>query len=443
MKISVIGLGKLGACTAACFAWKGFDVIGVDVNKRVIEMINNGRSPVHEPGLQELIERSRGRLKATDNYEMAMRESDITFLILPTPSRDDGFFSDAYLRDALKKLSDSFKGLNKYHIFVITSTVSPGTIEENLIPLVESTSGKKLNRDFGVVYNPEFIALGSIIRDFLNPDLVLIGESDKSAGDRVEEIYKIICENKPYIARMSIISAEITKLSLNAYLTMKISFANTLSNICERIPGADIDKITRALGADRRVSPYYLRGGMGYGGPCFPRDVSAFSSFAKKYGIDAKLARATEEVNNFQISHLVDIVLRHLPPCFSAIGVLGLSYKPGTPVIDESPSVKLIEEILKRKPEIKIIVYDPLAMDNAKSHFGNRISYSSSVRDCLRSAPLCVVALPDENFKKIDESFIVHNPTVLIDCWRILESLRFSKKVKYIGLGKNLTKSPF
>ncbi|MBI5050665.1 MAG: UDP-glucose/GDP-mannose dehydrogenase family protein, partial [Nitrospirae bacterium] len=201
-KLSVIGLGKLGACSAACFASKGFEVVGVDINKDVVDAINNGRAPVYEPRLQELITFSKGRLKATQNYAEAIYESDITFLIVPTPSKQDGHFSDKYLQDALKHLSLSLKKTNKdYHLFVVTSTVSPGTIEEILIPLIESASGRKVNKGFGIAYNPEFIALGSVITDFLNPDMVLIGESDKSVGDRLEEIYKTACENKPYVAR--------------------------------------------------------------------------------------------------------------------------------------------------------------------------------------------------------------------------------------------------
>ncbi|MEM2174193.1 MAG: UDP-glucose/GDP-mannose dehydrogenase family protein [Candidatus Micrarchaeia archaeon] len=432
MRLSVIGLGKLGACSAACFAYKGFNVIGVDINKNVVDAINNGKAPVVEPRLQELIGLSRGRLKATTDYKLAMEESDITFLIVPTPSREDGHFSDRYLKDALTHLSKAFAKMNKYHIFVITSTVSPGTTEESLIPLIESVSGKKLNKDFGVAYNPEFIALGDVINGFLRPDLVLIGESNKKVGDTLEEIYKVVCENRPYIARMSIVSAEITKISLNSYITMKISFANTLANICEKIPGADIDTITKALGADKRISPYYLKGGLSYGGPCFPRDNRAFMAFAKKYGEEAPLAKVTDEVNINQIKRLIDIVLKHIDS--NRVGILGLSYKTGTPVIEESPAIKLIEELLKK--DLEIIVYDPLAIENTRAYFGDNILYASSLKDCMKYASLCVITTPDDEFKKIDKSYIFHNPTTIIDCWRILDRKKLGNKVKYVAIGR-------
>jgi len=436
MRLSVIGLGKLGACSAACFSAKGFEVIGVDINKDLVDAINNGKATVYEPRLQEFIMRSQGRLKATQDYAEAIRNSDVTFLIVPTPSRQDGHFSDKYLLDALRHLASALKeSPKKYHLFVITSTVSPGTTGESLIPLIESVSGKKLNRDFGVCFNPEFIALGSVVTDFLNPDLLLIGESDKSAGDQLVGIYEKVCENKPYIARMSIVSAEITKISLNSYITMKISFANTLANLCEAIPGSDIDDITKALGADRRISPYYFKGGLSFGGPCFPRDNRAFEAFSKKYGLEAGLARTTDEVNRFQVDRLVKKILGYMADGPNhVVAILGLAFKPKTPVIEESPGVKIIEELLKKR-DIQIIAYDPLALEIARAYFGDNILYASSVRDCLSNASICVITTPEEEFKTIRESDIRHHPMTIMDCWRLLEPSRLGRHVRYVPIG--------
>jgi UDPglucose 6-dehydrogenase len=436
MKLSVIGLGKLGACSAACFASKGYEVIGVDINKNSVDAINQGKAPLYEPKLQELISVSKGKLTATQDYEKALKESEITFLIVPTPSSQDGHFSDKYLQDALRHLAQAFKGKSGYHIFVVTSTVSPGTTEGNLIPLIESISGKQLKRDFGVCYNPEFIALGSVIHDFFNPDMVLIGESHPFAGDRLEEIYKRVCEKKSYLARMSIVSAEITKLSLNSYVTMKISFANALANICEAIPGAEIDKITSALGADKRISPYFLKGGLSYGGPCFPRDNRAFAAFAEKYGGNAWLAKTTDEVNQFQIKHMVERLLKLISETKSnSVSILGLTYKPNTPVIEESPAIKIIEELLKQK-EMEVVVYDPLAMDNARAYFGEKVAYASSVEECFSRTSVCVITTQADEFKLINERYIAHNPTTIIDCWRLFDPSKFSNKVTLIALGR-------
>jgi UDPglucose 6-dehydrogenase len=439
MKLSVIGMGKLGACSAACFASKGFEVTGVDVNKNFVDAINQGKAPLYEPRLQEFITAAKGRLRATQDFEKAIRESDITFLIVPTPSKQDGNFSDKYLQDALNHLSLALKEANKrYHLFVVTSTVSPGTTDERLIPLIESVSGKALNKDFGVCYNPEFIALGNVINDFLNPDFLLIGESNGSAGDRLAEIYNTVCENKPYIARMSIISAEIAKISLNAYVTMKISFANTLANICEAIPGTDVDAITKALGSDKRISPYFLKGGLSYGGPCFPRDNRAFIAFAKNYGVAAPLAEATDEVNQLQVQRLVKRLVKLMPGEANKkkVAILGLSYKPNTPVIEESSGVKIIEGLLAQEKGFEIIVYDPLAMDNARAYLGEKVAYASSIEECFSRASVCIIATPAAEFRLIDEGYVAHNPTTIIDCWRLFDPSRFSKKVAYIALGR-------
>ena len=434
-KISVIGLGKLGACSAACFAYKGFETIGVDINKDYVDAVNSGRAPVQEPRLQELIDACRDKLRATQDYGAALKESDITILIVPTPSREDGQFSNKYLKGALKELSMALRYVKKeYHLFVITSTVSPGSTEKELMPLIESVSGKKLNKDFGVCYNPEFIALGSVITDFLNPDMVLIGESDKRAGDQLEEVYETLCESNPYIARMSVISAEITKISLNSYVTMKISFANTLANICEAIPGANVDDITKALGADKRVAPYYLKGALSYGGPCFPRDNRAFTSFASMCGVDALLAKTTDEVNQIQVNRLTERIMEQIGNSNNTlVSVLGLAYKPDTSVIEESAAIKLIEELLMK--DLEVIVYDPLAMDNTRAYLGDNILYASSVKDCLLKSTVCIITLPYDEFKLVEDSADIGGPTTVIDCWRILDPAKLPEKIRYVALG--------
>lgn len=434
LKLSVVGLGKLGCPLLAAFAAKGFSVIGLDINSKYVEAINKGIAPVFEPELQDYLDKGRGNYRATQDYSELMRESDVTFYIVPTPSKPDNHFSDDYLKDSLEKSAKELKNMEKpYHIFVITSTVSPGTINKNLIPLIEQVSGRKLNQGFGVAYNPEFIALGEIMRGFLNPDLLLIGESDRKVGDALEEIYKQTLDNKPNFARMSLVSAEITKISLNSYITMKISFANTLSNICERIPGANVDDITSAIGADRRVSPYYLKAGPPFSGPCFPRDARAFFAFAKEIGVNAELASATDKINDLQITNMVQKALENTGNN-KTVAILGLAFKPNTPVIEESPAIKIIEKLIQNG--VKVVAYDSLATNNAKSVFGDKITYASSIKEALEMASCVIVTTRDQEFMKLAEEDIVNNPTVVIDCWRVLDGLKNSKKVKYIGLGQ-------
>jgi len=435
MKTSVIGLGKLGACLAVSLASKGLETTCLDINKELVEAINAGRATVTEPGLQELLTSNRDRIRATTDYKEIIGEADITFLVTPTPSDNEGNFSDRYLQDALRSLAVALKESKKdYHLFVVTSTVSPGTTNANLIPLIEQYSGRKLNQGFGVCYSPEFIALGSVIRDFLNPDLLLIGESNSRAGDLLAGIYEITCENEPYVARMSIVSAEIVKLSLNSYITMKISFANTLASICQAIPDADIDAISQALGADKRISPYYIRGGLAYGGPCFPRDNKAFAAFARKFGYEALLAEATDKVNKTQIQHLKDLILKYLPGN-KRVSIIGMAYKLNTPVIEESAATHVIGELLQH--DVRITAFDPLAQRNANSIFGDAIDYATSLKECLSGSGCWILTLPYPELKDVDDSFITRNPTTIIDCWRILDPMKFGKQINYIPLGKS------
>ena len=436
--ISVVGLGRLGLCTAAVFAGAGFDVVGVDLDPGIVAAVNNGTAPFYEPGLQELLRQVAGRLRATPTYAEAISESDVTFLVVPTPSEPEGHFSDRHLRHALTALSRSLRDARKTgHTFVITSTVSPGTTDARLIPLIESESGRRLGRSFDVCYNPEFIALGSVISDFLHPDLVLIGESNPDAGGRLEEMYRAVCRNRPHVARMSVVSAEIAKISLNAYVTMKISFANTLAAICEAVPGADVDAIGRALGADKRVSPHALRGGLPFGGPCFPRDNRAFAAFAEGRGVGAPLAEATDVVNGRRFEHLLRLVMRALDDTAEgkrAVSILGLAYKAATPVIEESAGLRIAEALL-RDGAVEITAYDPLAETNARRVFGDRIRYASSARECVMRSPVCVITTPDEEFGRIDDTYVHHQPTVIIDCWRRVDAARLGRRAVYVALG--------
>lgn len=436
-RISVVGLGKLGLCLAACFAERGFETLGLDVEERVVQAVNSGVSPIVEPGLQDLITKLGGkRLRATIYHQEVIENTDITIVLVSTPSNPDGSFSNRYVEAALRSLATALRESEKqYHLFVISSTVMPGSTETAFIPLIERHSGRKLNQDFGVCYDPEFVALGDVINGFLHPDLVLIGESSPDAGARMEAIHRRMYLNEPHIARMSIISAEIAKVCLNAYITLKISYANTIANICECIPGADVDAITQAIGMDRRISPYYFQGGLSFGGLCFPRDTRAFITTAEQYGLEAHLIKAVEQVNRYQDAHLAQVVLREVSALQNkTIGILGLAFKPNTPVITESAAIKLIEELLRH--DLRVVAYDPLAIENAKAVFNERIEYVSSAIDCLTQSGVCVLTYCTSEFKQAVENYVPTTPLTLVDGWRIIEPAKLGSKVKYVALGR-------
>tara|TARA_B100000315_G_scaffold253432_1_gene292210 strand:- start:204 stop:1556 length:1353 start_codon:yes stop_codon:yes gene_type:complete len=437
-KISVVGLGKLGLCLATVFAKRGFDVIGVDIREDFVTAVNKGRSPIIEPGLSELISEVGGKtLKTTMNHAEAIENSDITIILVSTPSNDDGSFSNHYVESALQSLATELaKSKKDNHSFIISSTVMPGSIESSFIPVIEEHSGRKLNVGFDVCHVPDFVALGDVINGFLKPELVVIGESSREAGEKVDNIYNKIYENTPYVAHMSLVSAEISKVSLNAYITLKISFANTLANLCDKTPNADLDSITNAIGVDQRISPYFFKGGLSFGGTCFPRDTKAFISFAQKKCNEADLIKAVEKVNTYQDQLLLKLVDKIWSKEDNhVLGVLGLAFKPSTPVIVESPAIKLIEGLLQKRIDQTIIVYDPLAIKNTRQRFDNAIEYAGTIEECLTKSSVCVVTTPDIAFKELIESFKANGPMTLIDCWRLLDRDSLSDNIRYIAWG--------
>ncbi len=208
----------------------------------------------------------------------------------------------------MRRLGKVLATKENYHLVVMTSTVMPKSMDTCVIPILEASSGKRCGHDFGVCYNPEFIALGEVLKGLLNPDLILIGESDVRAGEELVRIHRRVCENTPAIERMSFQNAELAKIAVNSFVTMKLSFANTLAEICEKLSSGDVDRVTRAIGRDRRIGASYLRGAIGYGGPCFPRENVAFARFARNSGVEAELAVATHRINERQLGRLLRII---------------------------------------------------------------------------------------------------------------------------------------
>ncbi len=433
MKLSIIGLGKLGSPMAAVMVHKGHTVIGVDVNPSYVAAIQQGRAPVNEPDLAAMIHANRERLTATEDCAAAVQATDITFIMVPTPSEPHGGFSMKYVLSAAEKIGAGLREKPGWHLVVLSSTVMPGCTGGELLPALEAHSGKKCGQDFGLCYNPEFIALGSVIRDMLNPDMVLIGESDSRSGDLLETLYKGVCDSNPRIQRMNFVNAELTKLSVNTFVTTKISYANMLAQVCERLPGADADVVTSAIGCDSRIGQKYLKGALGYGGPCFPRDNVAFSALAREIGAPALLAEATDQLNRRQVPRLAEMVGSRLPEG-GTVGILGLSYKPHTEVIEESQGVDLAKHLVSRG--IKVVVYDPAAMENAKQQLRGAI-YAESAADCAGQADVLVITTAWPEFKNLTPTDLKagRQPAVIIDCWRVLRSDLFATRSEYLRLG--------
>jgi UDPglucose 6-dehydrogenase len=399
-KIGIIGAGKLGSPMAACLASKGFEVLVCDVDPEKVRAINEGRAPVNETGLQELIDGYHGRPRATDSIEQVVRFADITFVVTATPSLPDGRFSLKYILPVCEEIGRILSrplGKVAFHPVVITSTVMPGDTWGPIREALERRSGRKCGESFGLAYNPEFIALGSVIRDFLNPDFVLLGASDPLTEARVASVYKKFTVAP--IAAMSPTNAEITKLAINTFLCTKISYANMLLRICQNIAGADVDVVSRAVGMDSRIGPELLKGGTSYGGPCLPRDTKAMATLGQSFPL------VVDSFNRSQITWLADFVEKNSK---GNVRVLGKTYKVGTEVEIESAGAWLELELRNRKL--------PVLLD---------------VSICGIDKPdTFVIMLPDPKYKELDFS-----GKTVIDPWRFLKYLADDQTVRYIPLG--------
>ena len=354
-KVSVCGLGKLGACIAVTMAARGFETVGVDIDAEKVRKINEGLPPVEEPLLAETLQAGRSRLRATLDYQQTVA-TDVTFFIPPSPSLPDGSFSTEFLLRAMQPVAKAMKEAGKKgHVFVCSSTTTPGAVDTILIPMLERELGGVCGKDFGVCYNPEFIALGNVINGLLEPDMVLIGESDPDSGAALEALYKKYNRNRPRIARMSIISAELTKISVNSYITMKISFTNQLRMIAEQFPKANIHTILEAIGSDSRIGHKYLRAGLSYGGPCFPRDNRLLAHVARQTGLEAPLAEASDRVNQQTNVDLFEKVRKQVDKK-DLVAVLGLAYKPDTYITEEAAGLFLAQQL--KRHGYRVIVHD-------------------------------------------------------------------------------------
>ena len=437
--ISLVGLGKLGLPLAAVFAKSGLFTIGIDINTKVIESVNSGKSPIVEKGLDEIIAEVGGdTLIATGDFNRAIDQTDITYVLTATPSKSDGGFSNEQVESALIQLSQCLKNSKKSkHLFVISSTVIPGSIDNSFIPIIEEYSGRTLNEGFYVAYCPDFVALGDVVNGFLNPEIVVIGQSIEKAGEIVEQVHHRITSNSPSINRMSLASAEIAKVSLNAYITMKISFANNLANICELWPTSDVDDVTSSIGLDKRISPYYFKGGMSFGGTCFPRDTYAFNHLSKKVGLSTELFDSITKINEYQDQHLRDIVLNELENTkHKRVTILGMSFKVGTPVIEKSVGLKLVNNLLNHNSNIKINVVDPMAINNCKEVFKEKIEYSTKTAESLLLTDVIVLINNEEKFIQSINSINPCDEVTIVDCWRLLKKEEMKAKVKLIQWGK-------
>ncbi|AJF61450.1 Nucleotide sugar dehydrogenase [archaeon GW2011_AR15] len=396
MNISVVGLGYVGLIQAAGMAKLGHNVLGSDMDKNKVDKINSKEPPIYENGLKEILQETvPSRFSAYQELKKPFMESDATFICVGTPSKRQGEMSLHQLENVMRQLGELLKE-KKYHIFVIKSTVVPGTCENIVIPVVEKASGKKFKKDFSVVMNPEFLREGEALEDFFDPDRIVLGSSDKTALKKIKEIYSPF---KCPVLETGFKEAEMIKYASNAFLATKISFINEIGNISKTF-GIDTNIVAKGIGMDKRISPHFLKSGIGFGGSCFPKDVNAIVYKATEKGYNPKLLRSVLDVNRDQPLKMIELLDRKEGPIKGKkIGLLGLTFKAGTDDIRESPALVTIKELLMEEAELYI--YDPKAMEKTKKLFPH-LNYLSSAQEVVDECEAVLILTEWPEFRTLD-----------------------------------------
>ncbi|NWF87077.1 UDP-glucose/GDP-mannose dehydrogenase family protein [Candidatus Bathyarchaeota archaeon] len=447
-RVSFVGLGPVGLCTAVCFATKDIAVIGSEMDTAKVKQIKSINPPFYEPNLKELLHKAirSGNLKIVTNNEEAVLKSDITFITVGTPSNRDGSISLQYVIEASEEIGKALKKKTAVHLVAIKSTVTAGTTLNIVKPILEKNSEKKCGKDFFLCVNPEFLSEGNAIKGTFNPDYIVIGGYNEKSAETLENLYKDFHkENLPPILKTNIPTAELIKYANNTFLATKISLINTIANICEKTPGADVTKVAEAIGKDHRINPYFLNAGLGWGGSCFPKDLKAFIAYSKKLGYNPTLIQAAYKANQDQVKFTIEKVKDNLKTLKGKkIAILGLAFKPNTDDIREARSLKIISQLLKQGAIVT--AYDPMATANVKKILKKRINYASSAIECLRNADCAILVTEWEEFKKLKPKDFAENmrKPILIDSRRIYDYEKFSKRLRYIavGLGEPLKPQP-
>lgn len=433
--VSIFGLGKVGHTLAACLGTAGNTIIGCDSSASVVDAINSRRHVTSEPGVAErMAQLDQSRLRATTSPEDAVLNSETSIVIVPTPSNVLGGFSLKYVLHVCEQIGKALRRKADEHTVSIASTILPGASEHSIIPALETASGRRTGDGLGYCYNPSFIALGEVVKGMETPDYALIGEADGKSGDRLEALHKSMIRNDAPIVRMKLIEAEISKIACNTHETMRVSFANMLFSLCAEVPGADVDKITAAL--SHRMGQRFFKGAVPYGGPCWPRDNRALAVFMDAVGVPSLMPRIIDQINAEHGQYLLRRVLS-ATQAGETVGLLGLSYKPGTPVIERSFGVDLAGWLAAEGR--RVIGWDPLAITEVRKVLGDLIDYAPSAEQCLSQSSVAIVINPMKDFAGIDWSAAAK--TRVLDPWRCLSPSAVQKIGTYVALGQGSDRS--
>ena len=431
MNISIIGTGYVGLVSGVGFADMGHEVTCVDIDEEKVNMINQGEPPIYEKGLDELLKDlvSEGELKATTDTEEAVKNTDITFICVGTPSKSDGDMDLSAVRSASKDIAGALAGKDGYHVVCVKSTVVPGTTEKEVLPILEK-SGRNVGEDFGLGMNPEFLREGVALDDFLHPDRIVIGGYDKRSTDKIAEAYEDFYHPK-FIT--SIRTAEMIKYVSNSLLATKISFANEISRLCEKV-GVDVYEVMDGVGMDHRIKRDFLNAGAGFGGSCFPKDVKALVELARYKDVEPKILQSVLEVNESQPLHVVEMLEKKLGDLTGKkIAILGLSFKAGTDDTRETRALPMARELVRKGADV--FGYDPMAMDEFAEEFSD-IELVDSIEEALEGADGCIIQNDWDEFKSMgSDDFKGMERKLVVDGRRILDPEELDEDIEYVGVG--------
>jgi len=435
MKIAVIGLGFVGLSLTSVLASKKFNVIGIDVDKEKCRKISNGISPFFEPELEKTLKKGLKNKLHIESDISAVLDCDLIFVTVGTPQNKTGGIELSIIKKAMTSLGKNIRNSKKEHIILIKSTVVPGTIKDVILPILENNSKKKAGKDFGLISNPEFLQESTAIKDTEFPHAVVLGGYKTKFMKKVEKFFTKLHPKTPIIITNHQ-TAEMIKYANNSFLATKISFINQLSNICQKIPGSNIDDIAKTIGLDPRIGGLFLNAGPGYGGSCLPKDMKALINFAKITGVKPTLLNAVEDVNVKQLEEIISIAKKKLGGLESKkITILGTSFKPNTDDIRDSIAIELIKKFLKRR--VKVTVHDPRAIENTKNMFKNKINYAKSIPDAILGSQCIIIMTQWKQYEKLtNKDFKQMKKKMIIDCRRMLSEKQLDVDYYAIGLGK-------
>ncbi len=444
-RVSILGTGFIGLCSAACFANKDIKVLASTHNKKKAGMINDGIAPFYEAGLQEMmtdIKKSNPELlQCLTDPIRAVLETDISMITQGTPMREDKSIDLSFIESTAKEIGEALKKKDQYHLIVVRSTVVPGTTRNLISKSIEEVSGKQPGRDYGLCMQPEFLAEGRSIEDTLHPDRIVIGELDERSGALLQEFYEYFygehLKNCPLL-RMNLESAELVKYGNNCLLSTKISYANEFANFAELVPNVDIVQVMKGVGLDYRLNHRFLGAGVGFGGSCFHKDVNAIKAWSKSRGYTSRLLEAVLDINDDQAIHIVNLAEELAGNLKNKrITLLGLAFKPGTDDMREAASIRVVNELRKRGIA-DIIGYDPKANETAEMELGDKIKYADSIEEALRNSECVLLITEWEDFKKLnpaDFKKYMKTPN-LVDGRRIYDYEEFNKILPFRAIGR-------